>query len=262
MFTGVMWKTPVRGERGVICGADSNQEWLLPWWWERYRECNDSPVTFIDFGMTGEAQKWCLERGDLIMLNADASFVASRDEVQKELAQQWEESYGQAVWNSRMTWFKKPFAFLHSPYQKTIWIDLDCEVLKSLEPLFSMCNAQSQIALVRDYKSDCLPKGDPGVLYNGGVIVFEHGSPLIETWAQRAIDSNALFLADDMLLSHIISEAQIDVCELPEKYNWRLPRGINIDAAIVHWMGPGGKLNLQCFGGFKSILGGLPRRDL
>jgi len=48
---------------GVITGADSNHEWLLPWWYENLQRHNTLPVAFADFGMSADMRAWCGERG-------------------------------------------------------------------------------------------------------------------------------------------------------------------------------------------------------
>jgi lipopolysaccharide biosynthesis glycosyltransferase len=158
------------------------------------------------------------------------------------------------VWNARLTWFKKPLAFLHSPYEKGIWIDLDCEVLGSLKSLFTRCDPTTQIALVREHVTDHLPQLDPNVRYSGGVVVFQHGASIIEKWAEDAISRNHLFWSDDMMLSSLINTQQLEVEELSEVYNWRMVRGLNLNAVILHWVGSGGKNYIRTHGGLKPAL--------
>lgn len=244
------WSKKPALERGILCGADHLQEWLLPWWWERYRQSNDFPVAFIDFGMSQEAKGWCAERGELIELEWNHSFVAPRSAIDETEAKHWESFYGWTIWNARQAWFKKPMALLQSPFKTAIWLDLDCEVLGGLESLFS----HSKIALVREAKSKELPKRHVDVLYNGGVIVFKHGSRLIEKWAARALDSNHLFWGDDPMLSHLIYQERASVIELPDVYNWRMAQGLNLNAVIVHWVGSGGKAYIREHGGLKPAL--------
>lgn len=240
--------------KGILCGAEKSQEWLLPWWWSRYREHNAYPVTFFDFGLTGEMRKWCGERGEVVSIELEASCICPRNKIDPELAKLWEQDYGWRVWNSRLTWFKKPLAFLQSPYEKGIWLDLDCEVLGSLEPLFEKLDGSTQMALVRDYSCDHLPKFDPCIRYNGGVVAFQRGSPVIEKWADGAKTKNHLFGGDDPLLSHMINTHRVEIAELPEIYNWRMARGLNLDAVILHWVGTGGKSYIRKHGGIKPSL--------
>lgn len=253
MALSFQWKRQPKEKFGIICGAERTQEWLLPWWWSRYSESNNFPVTFCDFGMTEEMKSWCAERGEVVPIEIDTSFVSPRSEIDPELAKQWETWHGWKVWNKRHSWFKKPFAFLNSQYEKGVWIDIDCEILGSLEPLFSQCDLSSQMALVREYSTDHLPKLDPGTRYNGGVVVFQHGAPLIEKWAEGAVSLNRQFAGDDTVLSHLIYQHRFDVVELPEVYNWRMMRGLNLDAVVIHWVSSS-KNYIRSHGGLKPAL--------
>ena len=249
------WRSKPIYPKGIICGADEAQEWLLPWWWSRLRDHNDYPIVFCDFGMSKEAVQWCKERGEVISIAFDPSKIASKEAVASHLVQLWESCYtGAVVWSFRHVWFKKPFAFLHSPFQKTIWLDLDCEVLGSLEPLFEHCSAEAQLGIMREFTFTHLPRFHPGAYYNSGVVVYEHGAPLIEKWAEGSLTMTHEFWGDDPLLSYLINTMRIYVDEIPGIFNWRVSQGININAVICHWMGCGGKVFIKQFGGFKPAL--------
>jgi hypothetical protein len=245
------WKRSVKKKIGVLCGTEKNQEWLLPWWWSRYREYNDFPVTFFDFGMSDEMKAWCARKGELCSANLEPPLICSRSDIDPVLAKEWERLYGSTVWSSRPIWFKKPFAFLNSSYEKTVWIDLDCEVLGPLDFLFSHSES---LALVREYSRQHLSRNDPNVCYNGGVIVFQHGISIIEKWAEDAMVKNDRFGGDDLLLSYLIHKFQWSVAELPEIYNWRIAQGLNLNAVIVHWLGSWGKAYIRKYGGIKPLL--------
>lgn len=248
------FKHAPRFKQGILCGAESSQEWLLAWWWSRYKEHNAYPVTFCDFGMTPYMRDWCEERGEVICIDMDPTLIAPKSCIQKNLIQEWESLYGSNLWHARYTWFKKPFAFLASAYEKGIWIDLDCEVLGNLEPLFEQVKSPFNLALVRDFASESLPQFHPQVRYNGGVIAFQHGAKIIEEWAKAALTLNHLFGGDDPLLSHLINTHQSLVYELPEIYNWRMVRGLNLSAIILHWIGNSGKTYIRKHGGLKPAL--------
>ncbi len=248
------WKRLAKKKFGVLCGAEKTQEWLLPWWWSRYREHNDFPVTFFDFGMSDEMKTWCSERGELCSIELESPRISPRSCIDPILAKEWERLYGWVVWSSRHVWFKKPFAFLNSCYEKTLWMDLDCEVLGPLDFLFSHSDSASGLALVREYSSEHLLQHDPNVRYNGGVIVFQHGLSIIEKWAEGAMTYNDRFGGDDLLLSYLIHELRLNVMELPEIYNWRMARGLNLNAVILHWLGSGGKAYIRKHGGLKPSL--------
>ena len=241
------WKRSPRQDVGIICGADKTQEWLLPWWWSRYSALHDFPVTFCDFGLSEECVKWCAERGEVISIEFEC--VTQKAELHSKLIEEGESVYGERIWTAREHWFKKPFALLQSPYKIALWMDLDCEILKSLSPLFAMLDPAVEIALVREFRFSHLPQWNPEVLYNGGVIAFKHGASLIQKWAQGAIEMNHLFLGDDQLLSHLINSHRIEIQELPEIYNWRLSQWLNFNAVVFHWVN--GKEYIRKRGGMK-----------
>ncbi len=253
MNLNYQWQSCPKIKRGVICGAEKTQEWMLPWWWSRYSEHNSFPVTFFDFGMTDEMKDWCQARGSVIPIDIDTAFVRPRSEIDAKMAKLWEKHHEWTVWNKRHAWFKKPFAFLHSEYETGLWIDIDCEILGPLEPLFSQTTSRSQIALAREYTSDHLPKFDPGAQYNGGVVVFKHGVEIIPKWAEGCVTLNQRLVGDDAVLSYLINQQRLDVVELPDVYNWRMMRGLNLDAVIIHWVSSS-KNYIRSHGGLKPSL--------
>jgi hypothetical protein len=99
----------------------------------------------------------------------------------------------------------------------------------------------------------------PDIFYNGGVIVFAHGSEILPKWAEAAIARNHCFPGDDFLLSTLIYELKFPVRELPEIYNWALCWGLNINAIILHWVGVSGKVYIKNHGGIKPALQALFR---
>ncbi len=229
-------RVPIK-EKGVIVGCDQQQEWLLEWWWERYSAKNGFPVTFADFGMSTQAHQWCKERGEIISVSIDPAFVKTCTKYTLGIwGKKLKKMYGHKLWTSRYQWFKKALCLsTFLPYYCSVWIDLDCEILGPIDEVFSMCDAASQLAVVREYGTKHLLKLDPGVIYNGGVIGFIHGTEIIKKWAEASIERNDCFLADDLLLSSLIYELQWPVVELPEVYNWKYICGMNLDAIIFHW---------------------------
>jgi hypothetical protein len=238
----------------VITGTDAAQEWLLPWWWSRYQETNDLPVTFCDFGMTKEARLWCQERGEVVEVNPTLS-IASKDMVNDGSIPEWEGScwYLESVWDLRKAWFKKPFALLHSRYEKAIWIDLDCEILQKIDRAFEYCSFESEIAMVRELEHLEYPRFHPKLIYNGGVIVFNHGASIIEAWVNKVIEQNHIFVSDDVALSHLIWEKKLEIVEIPPEYNWRINhiRPLKFETVILHWIGKKGKDLIKNTGGLK-----------
>lgn len=216
---------------GIVVGADIAQEWLLAWWWDHYRKTNSAPVTFVDFGMTEEKRVWCQDRGHLVKLPVADIFVAEKSECDADTYADWEKSYGKVFWESRNSWFKKPLACLLSPYRRSIWIDLDCEVRDSVETLFPLCDQEVGISMAKDVK-----KG-----YNSGVLVFRHGVSILETWADWSFEKNRDFRGDQEVLSHIIQEQKLVFPEVPQVYNWSRLYDDHPGVKIYHLHGCTGK---------------------
>lgn len=236
-----VWRTEnLRDEVGVIVATDVVQEWLLPWWWEQYRKHNSHPVAFIDFGMSDEKKEWCRERGEFVDLPVADNFVKKQHEI--ELSQFGNlEDLGQHYWVSRNAWFKKPLAFLQSPFKTTIWIDLDCEVRGPIGKLFDFADHPSGIGIVKE-QLQTSPKIS---IYSSGVVVYQRGLPLIQEWADSAFSRNEEFLGDQDLLSQIIAENKLEVANMPFIYNWAVFYGANPDALIYHWGGEFGRFIIK-----------------
>jgi len=229
--------------RGVLVGCDQNQEWMLSWWLSHFRKHNKMSVAFADMGMSAEARSWCSTRGKVVSLDSPKDFVLPKQLINKELIAEWEKKYGDGLWKSRSQWFRKPFAMLQSPFEETIWLDLDCEVIAPISHLFSKIHNHSGIALARDPIPFVEEAG-----YNSGVIAYQRNSPLLARWAQASLELNDRFLGDQDILSFLIHSENIEIAELSDNYNWQFRCGVNLDAAILHWIGAWGKavIRRQC----------------
>lgn len=233
--------------QGILVATTSHLEWLLPWWWMNYKAHNRLPVAFVDLGMGTGAKKWCRERGEVISLEVPDCSVFGRDRVDPKMAILWEKVLGTGVWDVRLKWFKKPFAFAHSPFLQTVWLDLDCEVRGSLDSLFSYCRNEAGIALARE--ADALQQGFqalgftlPGeVVYNTGVVVYQKGAPILDCWIEEVKKSNQCYISDQEALSRLLFLEKPSFKELPPHCNWDRGLGPNAEALIFHWHGQKGK---------------------
>jgi len=222
----------LRSVDGILVATDMAQEWLLPWWWDHYSKHNDYPVAFVDFGMSEEKKKWCLERGEFIPLRIADVFVTERKEIEPSLAHNWAKIYGiNQWWSSRNAWFKKPFACLQSPFRRTLWLDLDCEIRGSVASLFPLSDHSDGIALHQERLHP---------FYNGGVISFRHGIRLFEIWASECLIKTHQFASDQEILSQLTVEQKITVKPIPDQMNWLFCYGTNPNAVIFHWCGDKG----------------------
>lgn len=223
------------GGFGLVVGADLSQEWLLPWWYSHYTQHNAYPIAFADFGMSREMQSWCRERGEWISIADAPHFVTEKEEMESKLVEKMERECGREFWASRSAWFKKPLACMRSPFKRTLWVDLDCQICGSLAPLFSL--TVESIAMARDHEISArkIP------VYNSGVIRFDQGNRVIAQWAKAAVEQNHLFRGDQDVLNALIAEKGIGVTEIPEIFNWSRMKEKNLSAVVLHWHGPHGK---------------------
>lgn len=221
---------------GILVAADQTQEWLLPWWWNHYRKNNALPVAFVDLGMSFEKKAWCKQRGTLIPLRV-CDFATGKEEVDPLVAKAMEVEFGKHFWESRNAWFKKPLACLRSPFTRTIWIDLDCEIRNSLGPLFAYADQSPGLAMaVNQFPS---PVHYP--IYNSGVIAFRAACHLLQDWAEHCYQWNHLFQGDQEVFSCMIAEKSTLITELPPHYNWSRCQPDNEKTVIQHWHGVYGK---------------------
>ena len=235
------------GGDGVLIGSDENQEWMLKWWWEHYIAHNTLPVTFFDFGMSKSARMWCERRGPVIKIVLPKNFLKSKEKIPLELQQKWEILYAPTFWDSRPGWFSKSLAFLKTPYDRSVWIDLDCQVLNSIQPLINACTQNDGVAIAREAphcvefskKHDVVLEGE--ILYNTGVVSFMRHSPLISRWVENNFHRNHEFPGDDDILNRTIFEEKFTVNELSSLYNRRPQYGIPPETVIVHYVCTGGK---------------------
>jgi hypothetical protein len=227
-------KDNLSDEDGIIIASDQTQEWLLPWWWENYRKHNDHPVGFVDFGMTPKKKNWCKERGEFISLPVADIFVAEKEEIDPTVLAEWEMKFGNKFWLCRNAWFKKPLACLQSPFKRSIWIDLDCEIRGSLQLLFDWSEPNG-IALVKEWINS------PYTIYNSGVIVFRRGLSLIEDWAHLSFEKNHVFYGDQDILSYLIEKKKHPLTEMPTRCNWSRYYEENSDVLILHFHGEYGR---------------------
>lgn len=242
-------------EKGVLLAVDKQQEWLLRWWWSNYSRSNALPVAIVDLGMSEEALAWCKAHARIIEGKFEHAKIKSRAECDPELSKRWEEIYGPVVWQARDAWFKKPLSMLQTPFETTLWLDLDTEILGSLDPVFRILPEDEKVGIVRE---PLIRQGEPGqllgeVVYNSGVILYRKDAPLIKKWADQSVLSSDRFMGDQLVLSRIIFSEKISVFELPDACNVQPSSGVIPDALIVHWVGKWGKEFIRMHGGLRRL---------
>lgn len=237
---------------GVLVGSDASQEWLLPWFYVHFRKYNpDCPIVFADFGMSSEARNWCEERGSLQSVPAISIESAEKPGVlfQGEFWQEWKLDI--SSWApGRLVCFRKPLALAESPFKRTLWLDLDCQVRGDLESLFAMALSSDGLAAA-PCGSFChvnnLSRKRVFLIdkYNTGVILTEKASPILEQWVSL-IEGRVSFLTDEGSLSFLVDRKEMQITEIPYLYNWPVHAwGENEEALIYHWLGREAKCRLR-----------------
>ena len=179
--------------------------------------------------MSKTARRWCEDRGDCFT----PTFPPLK-KLSTKTRSRWEATFGSGIWHFRAAWFRKPTACLQSPFARTCWLDLDCEVRGSLEPIFHSLTF-AEIALVADptHRVDAETPRDE-VPYNSGVVAFCKESQILHHWVTLASRENEFFVGDQEALSRAIYLHRPKLLELPPIYNWFKPLGPNPNALIIH----------------------------
>lgn len=212
---------------GVLTGCNDSHEWMLKMWWEYYSQTNTYPVIFCDFGMSKSARMWCEKRGDILSLDLAKNPAVPKKDISSKIWEEWEKAYTDIIWTKRPTWFLKPHATFQSPFEKSIWLDLDTFIIKPLTPLMEASD-ETGIAM-----SHCYDKYN----FNTGVISYKKNLPLIKQWAETTYTLTDQFLGDQETMNHLIHTQKIPVKIMPSIFNQRFQYGISKDTFIIHFTG-------------------------
>ena len=246
-----MSQNPIK-EFGVLVGCDASQEWLLAWFDAHFRKTNpDCPIAFADFGMSLAAQNWCRERGPLQKVPVFSADQAKQGKFlfQGEFWQEWK--LDTSNWTpDRRVCFRKPFAIAQAPFQRILWLDLDCQVRGDLTPLLSLPLASAKLGAV-PCGSYCqvynLSKKQVVLIdkYNSGVILTEKKSTLLDRWISLN-DRKISFRTDEGSLSFLAGQNQMQITEISSLFNWPVHAwGENDQAIVYHWLGQEAKCRLR-----------------
>lgn len=227
------FSSEIIAEKGVICGVDCFQFWLLAFFLNRYHSFNNFPITIFDFGLNSWQKSWIASRYSLKTIDCIDGFIKDESEIDLEKQKLWESNHGSEFWSYREKWFKKPFACIKSPYEKSLWLDVDCEVLGPINDLFDCLEGDCDLAMVEDPK-----KSNQGYrIFNSGVIAFKKTAQVISLWAQHSLDLNDRFKGDQDVLSFLIHERRFALQIIPEIYNCSYLSENVKNCIILHWMG-------------------------
>lgn len=227
------WNPKATGD-GVIVATDEKQEWMLKWWWNHYSKQNSYPVTFFDLGMSKSAHNWCASKGNVLSFSFPEGWIKPKEDISEKHRLEWEKKYPGDLWEGRTEWFAKPFILLKSPYKRTIWMDLDCEVRRPINKLFDFANKGERFSILK-FKIDDLE------VYNTGVIVTHHGSTIPQKWAKNTQENNQNHFGDETVLMEMLEKEKIEITPHPLIYNWPTILPQDKDTVIRHHAGGYGK---------------------
>jgi hypothetical protein len=217
---------------GIIVGVDAKQEYLLPIFFLNLRLHSDLPITFFDFGMSPYGQDFCNKRGCVITiddslvenLGSQNTFFLKQNVLNKDadspscnLIQDSENHNFENYGHLRYMWFKKPVAILTAPYERNLWLDLDCKVTGPLEEIFDSLDAEQDLCLILDaaYLKNTSSYLYP--MYNSGVIAFRQQSLFIDEWIKAS--KSGLYWGDQDALSAVLAKYQKSFITLDERCN-------------------------------------------
>lgn len=208
-------------DKTFLTGCDEVTEWQLPWFIRNYLENNDTHLFVCDFGMSEDM----------------ADFV---DNLEENVTRY-------EIKTEAVGWFKKPRAMLDISFKskKSCWLDTDCEIFDNIDSIFEH-TVPFKISMCED-RPWTRRRGEHGMWYNSGVVVFEGTPNILRAWASECINKPiqgdqetlyAMFAGDDIAKMAVIEP-------LPHKYNTlRLDYIDNIavkNPLIVHHTGKKGK---------------------
>jgi hypothetical protein len=237
---------------GVIAGCDESQEWLLYWFYSHFRKHNPTcPIAFADFGMSSQARKWCLKHGTLFKVPELSNSIPEQSgfSFQGDLWEEWKLDRSQ-LWPERLVWNRKPLAIAQSPFERTLWLDLDCQVRGDLTALLSTPLSSSGMGATPSndfFNVKILSNGMVFLVekFNSGVILTNNNSILLKQ-AASLIYGIISFHTEERFLSFLADKNQLEITRISHQYNWPVHSwGENGEAIIYHWLGKAAKIRLK-----------------
>lgn len=209
-------------DRCFITGCDKRTEWMLKWFLHNYKQHNDTPIVFADFGVSSEMKHWVYRISEF-----DDMFQVPKQK--------------------NNGWFLKPKTFLMSPGKETCWLDTDIHVLGDLSGIFDYLEP-NRIAMVED-KPWSLRSGEKW--HNSGVVAFRDKPIVLQQWYNRCRTHPRQ--GDQEVLHDLVSLSPLlrmqHITDLPNIYNWLrvqlLDGQDSPNKLAMHWTGEKGKRQIE-----------------
>ena len=199
----------------ILTGVDTNHEHLIEWWVDNALRHNpNEKIGVWDFGMSFD----------------------KREKIKIEYPNVWLST----PLNKHNTsgWFYKLHAVIEAPEKRVAWLDVDCEILTSIEDVFDLV-PPDMIGLTRDIVR--------ANWWATGVIVVNDRPKLLYDWNYRLNAGN--IRGDQEALKEMVGiEPNEQIQELPQDYQWlRISLNSGHDSPtkkVIHWTGPVGRKHI------------------
>lgn len=193
--------------------------------------------------MSEAAKKWCSDKGLILPFEKSHDFVVPKEGLTAARRKKWESMCSAEVWRMRKSWFKKPLAMLQTPFQKNVWMALDCEVCQPIDAIFNEIGSNT-LGAVKVGKRH----------YTSGVIVYDKKASLLKAWAEACLTKHCSCIKAEEVLTQLICKNKYPFKELGEEFNWLMGWGYNLHLKIAHWACSWGKLCIETMGGIHVAL--------
>ena len=206
-------------DKAFVTGCDEKTEWMLPWFFKHYNKHNKSPLIFANFGVTEKA---------LAHVKKCVSAVMNMSKTKED------------------GWFKKPKTMLFAPARKLVWIDTDCQIVKSIDDIFDKLEP-GKLAMVED-KPWTTRRGE--LWHNSGIVGMIDKPIVLRKWAEEC-QNNPRVGDQEVLHSMLNPITKITyITDLPNEYNWLRIQiendgNDNPNKKVIHWTGHKGKLKIK-----------------
>ena len=199
----------------ILTGVDTNHEHLIEWWVDNALRHNPNEnIGVWDFGMSFD----------------------KREKIKIEYPNVWLSTPLDK--HNTSGWFYKLHAVIEAPEKRVAWLDVDCEILTSIEDVFDLV-PPDMIGLTRDIVR--------ANWWATGVIVVNDRPKLLYDWNYRLNAGN--IRGDQEALKEMVGiEPNEQIQELPQDYQWlRISLNSGHDSPtkkVIHWTGPVGRKHI------------------
>tara|TARA_R110000868_G_scaffold30953_3_gene113871 strand:+ start:15585 stop:16250 length:666 start_codon:yes stop_codon:yes gene_type:complete len=209
--------------RVFFTGCDSKTEWQLEWFVKNFKKHNQTPLVFVDFGVSRE-------------MRAKPFFSGFHQVVDAPKV-------------SAGGWFHKPASMLKlgEMFDQVCWLDTDIHILGDMSGIFDHVEP-NKLCMVED-KPWSARRGE--TWHNSGVVAFAGVPDILRLWEQKCQTNPKQ--GDQEVLHEMLRESpmkrMINISDAPNKYNWLriqlLDGQDSWEKLAMHWTGEKGNLQIR-----------------